>query len=430
MPLTIFYSWQSDTPNSTNRGFIEDAIVKAIKAISDKIEIQNALRDEEIKIDKDTQGVPGTPPIVETIFNKIDNCTIFIPDLTFVGKSPEGRMLPNPNVLIEYGWALKSISYSRIIPVMNTAFGEPTSENLPFNMRHLRNPITYRVQTESKEVEKISAKNKLIKVLTVAIETILQSGVVEALLPASHAIEEFTYDNPAFFVSATEPLATINVGNGTDVKIFVPNAECLFLRLIPVNQIDAIKSVKKAYELVSSGQLMLMGRNHFDGYRFIERNRQGAVVCGYEDDKAVRLTQLFLSNQIWGIDLDIINKAKQMAFNLKHGIANVAYGYFPSKAIEEIFNSTLENYLKFATNQLGLSTPLKYIAGAAGVKDYRMTVGVSGLIDFGGRVIKENIVYEGLITDYKQKTTEILRPLFNHIWQECNLDRPDVEVLR
>jgi hypothetical protein len=31
--VIIFYSWQSDLPNATNRAFIERAILKAIKTI-------------------------------------------------------------------------------------------------------------------------------------------------------------------------------------------------------------------------------------------------------------------------------------------------------------------------------------------------------------------------------------------------------------
>jgi hypothetical protein len=33
MKVTIFYSWQSDLPNNTNRSFIERALEKAIASI-------------------------------------------------------------------------------------------------------------------------------------------------------------------------------------------------------------------------------------------------------------------------------------------------------------------------------------------------------------------------------------------------------------
>jgi hypothetical protein len=428
MAITIFYSWQSDTPNSTNRGFIEDALSKAIKQLASKIEIQNAIRDE-IELDKDTLGVPGTPPIVETIFNKIDGCAIFVPDLTFVGKSPDGRMLPNPNVLIEYGWALKSISHSRIIPVMNSAFGEPTETNLPFDMRHLRNPITYRLAADSKEETKADAKKRLIQSLGDAIEAILKSGVLPDLLPKPHNIEVFTFDSPARFRPVSEPLAVLEGLNGVNTNLTVPDTGSLFLRLVPVNQIDVFKSSKFAYEALSSGQLAEMGRDEVGGVSHTERNKYGAIICRFRDSEVLSLTQLFLSKQIWGIDLDTINREKQMKFAERMSLGKIDFGFFPSVAIEKIFYTALNNYLKFAIKTLALSFPLKFIAGAANVEGYKMTVKDSGLSTFEGKVVNKHIVFERMIEDLNQKPVEILRPLFDHIWHECGLDRPNVGFL-
>jgi hypothetical protein len=142
MPNTIFFSWQADTNTRSGRNFIQKALERAASRISDDTEVEDAVR-EELTVDRDTIGVAGSPPIVETIFRKIDQAALFVPDLTFTGKRLDGRPTPNPNVLIEYGWALKSLSHSRIVPVMNTAYGEPVADAMPFNMRHLRNPIPY-----------------------------------------------------------------------------------------------------------------------------------------------------------------------------------------------------------------------------------------------------------------------------------------------
>jgi hypothetical protein len=140
MALTVFYSWQSDTLSKVNRNFIEDALTRALKKTAAEAEVIPAARGQELKLDKDTAGRPGTPPIVETIFSKIGQCAVFVPDLTFVAKTASGRPTPNANVLIEYGWALKSRTDQRIVPVMNDAFGKPSETTLPFNMRHLRWP--------------------------------------------------------------------------------------------------------------------------------------------------------------------------------------------------------------------------------------------------------------------------------------------------
>lgn len=142
MAHTIFFSWQSDRPPKSGRRFVEEALKKAIEGIQSDTTFDEAVRDEGISFDKDTQDVPGAPPIVETILKKIEAAAIFVPDVTYVGVSENNRKIPNPNVLLEYGWALHCMSHARVIPVMNAAYGaEP--ESLPFDLRHMRAPISY-----------------------------------------------------------------------------------------------------------------------------------------------------------------------------------------------------------------------------------------------------------------------------------------------
>jgi hypothetical protein len=141
MANPIFFSWQLDRSPRECRNFIERAVQRAIDQIGEDTSLEEAVR--ELTVDRDTKGVPGSPPIVDTIFRKIDNAAAFVPDLTFVGTRADKRPTPNPNVLIEYGWALKSLGHSRIVPVMNIAFGLPTAESMPFDMFHLRKPIIY-----------------------------------------------------------------------------------------------------------------------------------------------------------------------------------------------------------------------------------------------------------------------------------------------
>src|SRR5207302_8308720 len=113
---------------------IERALERAASRTGDDTSVEEAIRD--LSIDRDTKDVPGSPPIVDTIFQKIDKAAVFVPDLTFVGHRLDGRPTPNPNVLIEYGWALKSLGHARIVPVMNTAFGQPSADTMPFNLHH------------------------------------------------------------------------------------------------------------------------------------------------------------------------------------------------------------------------------------------------------------------------------------------------------
>src|SRR6266550_5322699 len=118
--ISAFYAWQSDTPSKINREFISVALNEAAQRITN-----DSLFDVELSVDSDTQGVPGTPPITDTILKKIETSEIFIPDVTFVARTGDGKHIPNPNVMAEFGYALRAKTHSAIIAVMNTAFGPP-----------------------------------------------------------------------------------------------------------------------------------------------------------------------------------------------------------------------------------------------------------------------------------------------------------------
>src|SRR5713226_8806506 len=173
MPTTIFFSWQIDRPTKEGRNLVERALERAISRIGEDTEIEEAVR--ELVVDRDTKGVPGSPPIVDTIFRKIDQAAVFVPDLTFVGKRVDGRPTPNPNVLIEYGWALKKHGHGYMVPVMNTAHGEPNDSNLPFDLKHLRHPITYNCPEGANEATRKAAREELAKHLAVAIKAVITS---------------------------------------------------------------------------------------------------------------------------------------------------------------------------------------------------------------------------------------------------------------
>lgn len=112
----------------------------------------------------------GSPPIVDTILQKVRECAVFVADLTFVGKPCQ---FPNPNVLIEYGYALRCHSHDRLVGIINTAYGKPDAESLPFDLRHLRWPITYHLGDDSAGSSKEEQLEKLVAVLVDAVGLIL-----------------------------------------------------------------------------------------------------------------------------------------------------------------------------------------------------------------------------------------------------------------
>ena len=143
MTDTVFYSWQKDLPNNTNRSFIEQALQRAVKSIREDGSVS-----VEPVIDRDTAGIPGSPEIAQAIFSKIDQATIFACDVSIIINAPNLRPTPNPNVLIELGYALKALGSTRIIMIMNESFGRV--EDLPFDLR-TRRIITYSALPESSD---------------------------------------------------------------------------------------------------------------------------------------------------------------------------------------------------------------------------------------------------------------------------------------
>jgi hypothetical protein len=164
--FVIFYSWQSDLPSSSNRGFIQECIEEAIDAASASvIQLIPCL-------DRDIQGEPGDPDIAETIFSKIDNCDMFIADASIVSGSGTPKATPNPNVMLELGYAAKRLGWGRVTNVLNCAYG--TIEELPLALRR-RRAVKYSLQPEQ---NKTSTTRALVETFGLQIKACIETGKV------------------------------------------------------------------------------------------------------------------------------------------------------------------------------------------------------------------------------------------------------------
>ena len=181
MPHHIFYSWQSDTENRIGRGLIQWALDRAIRTVNADADVDPA--DRELRADRDTVNVPGMPPLADTIFGKIDRAVAFLSDLTHVATRAKGQLSPNPNVLLEHGWALKSRGWGRMIGVMNTAMGHPDEHPLPFDLTHFKRPILFHCPADATDEERHAARAGLQKDLESALRLILDDEVLMAAAP-------------------------------------------------------------------------------------------------------------------------------------------------------------------------------------------------------------------------------------------------------
>lgn len=166
MKIKVFYSWQSDLPSSKNRSLIE----KGIKNATDLL-LKECPQVTEFEIDTDSRNELGTPDLAATIFNKIDLCDIFIADISIINHGSPKRLVPNPNVLLELGYAAKTIGWSQIICLYNKEYANV--EELPFDIRS-RKPIVY---DTSKDIEQW--KQKIVVRLKSSISDIVNNRILD-----------------------------------------------------------------------------------------------------------------------------------------------------------------------------------------------------------------------------------------------------------
>lgn len=204
MEFRVFYSWQGISPNATNRGFIQgelEAIVKDLKT-DDSIVL-------DIAIDRDTAGVAGAPDIGATILDKIRTADALVADVTIVNpKTIDDRKMPNPNVLVELGYALSALGPGKIVMVMNCAFGSP--EDLPFDLKQKR-VVTYSLPEKA---EKGPAKNEFRPKLRAGLKAIIEAH-------QKHVVAKTAASAPARNESVLEAIRTSRPDQGPQAKRFM-----------------------------------------------------------------------------------------------------------------------------------------------------------------------------------------------------------------
>jgi hypothetical protein len=409
--ITAFYAWQSDTRERFNRHLIQIALRDAAKRITD------SMPDVELILDYDTAGVPGTPPISDTILKKIAVCDIFIPDVSFVARTSAGKFVPNPNVMTEYGYALCAKTHAAMMPVMNTVFGPP--QELPFDMGHLRHPIQYNVDPTAKPAQRRAVR----RVLSQEFEEKLRLQIV-ATEPPRPALAPFPKaepkDGPARFRAPGEsigirwdPILQLTGKAANSVALAIGPA--MWFRLMP--SVDprrkwAADELKK-YACDTSGIALpplAMGN------LFTLRAEDGFAWCSLATSDACETTSVafaFETGEVWAVDTWFLAAAP---------------GHLLGVEIEQAFTRSLHAYARFL-GSLGMTPPYQWIAGIIGAKHRRLQFpppeGQMRNPMWGeDECLSEQISTEGSY-DSRQTPTSALLPFFNAIFAKCGVSRPD-----
>ncbi|MDR3472293.1 MAG: hypothetical protein P4M09_11470 [Devosia sp.] len=409
MAATIFYSWQSDTPKTTGRNFIERALERAIGQLADDLELDEAVR--ELVIDRDTKGVPGSPKIVDTIFAKIDAAEAFVGDMTFVGRRPNDHPIPNPNVLIEYGWALKSLTHDRVVTVMNTAYGEPDPATLPFDMRHVRHPITFHLADGATTEEVQAVRTDLAKTLTVALRDILNIPKAPVAVPPLFQPRE-SGATPGRFRAAGEPLAHSEdpLSRAASSQVFLKDGPVTWLRLMPTTdprRTWAFAELKAA--ATDSNTFMLpfcMGSGGAGIGYLRDADGFGTRVMLADSEETIWASFLFNTGEIWGNEAFSMQATDGLIYVDRPGLAEALHRY------------------RSALTRLGINGPYRWRAGFEGAKGRALAPerGQSTFIRRGTALI-DVIQAEGSLAD-DQDPGEAIKPLIAALYDACGLPPP------
>jgi hypothetical protein len=402
---TIFFSWQSDTPQLTGRNFIERALKCAIDQLAADVELKEAAR--ELKVDRDTKGVPGSPKIVDTIFSKIDAAEAFIGDVSFVGRRPNRDPIPNPNVLIEYGWALKSLSHDRVLTLMNTAYGNPDPATLPFDMRHVRHPIAYHLPDDATPEQIKEVRAVLAKTLAAALRDILKIAKTPPMPPPAFRPLP-SGSSPGRFRTAEAPLAYAEnpFSQLAPIAVTLAPGPVSWLRLMPAidpGRTWSFSELKAA--ATADGGLMMpygVGGGQADIGYLRDADGFGTRVMTVPD-KAECVSFLFQTGEVWGIDAFVMGSGNIMIEQQSMVFALTQY----------------RNVLK----ELGISGPYRWIAGFEGTKGRALAPTSAGPSFRRGTALVNVIQAEGELLD-DQGPDAAIGQFVKKVYDACGFAAP------
>ena len=210
--VKVFWSWQSDLPGKTNRHFVKGALEDAIAALKESADsvVEPSEREplDALHLDLDRKGVPGSPDLAATIFEKFEAASVCVADVSTVAKlEREGengelyiKQVMNPNVAIELGYALHACGTEKLVMVMNAHYGG--RDGLPFDLKHKAGPIFFNLAPKADKATIKAEQAKLAK----QFETALRSYVRE-LRPATGA----------GFESTRRPMTGLSHSNLTEI---------------------------------------------------------------------------------------------------------------------------------------------------------------------------------------------------------------------
>lgn len=375
--MKIFWSWQSDTPKDIGRFFVRDALREAIQALKTDEHVLEPLEREaaaKLELDSDRQGVPGSPDLAATIFDKIEAADVFVADVTLVGATPEGKKLINSNVAIEYGHAHKALGFRRVLMVQNHHYGDGGA--LPFDLRQKSWPLHYTLAPDATKAEITTERARFKAKLTEALRPYLSMG---SAATQTH-VEIPTTFNKAVFAERHEIIAQNHAPAPDAIDYRFDGARALYLRLIPRLARANLIKLTRLYDDVLNRRIDLLLRNRYMGVG--DRNAHGAIA--YEPHGSATephaFTQVFPNGEFWAV-------TTEMFVNHQSDVL------IPMTNVRNIFGRVLENFAE-TSQAYGNGWPVIAVMGGVRLHGVRLGIGrhqISSRIQVDEREVRSEL---------------------------------------
>jgi len=345
----IFWSWQSDHDGKISRFFIRNCFNDAIKNISDELELETHERPE---LDHDVKDVDGPAVIIDSITNKIDSSDHFIADITPIARTDKGKAVPNPNVMIELGYALATMEVNEITLIANTHYYRGP-DDLPFDLKGRTGVKTYELSptassTEIKRAKKTQTK-RLERILKRAVETSLPAPTSVGGKPVKQYGE-----GSNFWYKPLKPIEGISPTSGKRVRINPAIGSCSVLRILPTGWPDKITwgMLSPAQDGVALFSQMGNSADYLksdDGYITYEPKTKLDRIDGDGDLLALTIV-MKATGEIWHLNFSAVNLDSHNRKSL--------YGLRVLRAWNQILKNAETLYGK-----VGAKGPFKIITG-------------------------------------------------------------------
>jgi hypothetical protein len=410
--FVVFYAWQNQRLQRLNRHLIRIALNLAAKDISD-----DPTAGIQVRIESDTENELGHVPVTDTILRKIAACDAFVPDLTFVAKTEAGKLVPNPNVMLEYGYALRGKSHSVMIPVMNTAYGPP--EHLPFDMGHLRYPLQYHLSVTATTRERRAVR----RALKEEFEKILRLMIAGApSRPGAPFREALPAGTSAFFFPRGATIA--NFGFPREQEYRFEGDKAIYVRIFPKYIEDQpVPGRAKLRTLIHDKRVANPMSSSIGG--IASSNEYGWITIDPTYGTQTQgITQAFPTGELWGVNSQVFVSAS-VSRGLKQELATAV----PIITVERLYSRTLENYILVSTSDFGLRLPFVVELGAVGLRGVLMGAPhpevPSG--NYYGPFQEDSLVRRyDLESSSEPAILDILRHFFNKLYDLAECSRADV----